>query len=142
MSRGDQALRHPCKFRNLAIFYHEKKSQNFQFSVVFTILKRWIDSTAPPPPLLKTKAKRKWFSYVGFYIEYVVTDGNPKTICVTFSHIFLFYHFRLHFHLPKPKQSFVMYLFVYLSHCFFVGKFFSPHFMDCFFLFLFFTIWT
>ena len=25
MSRDDQALRHPCKFRNLAIFYHEKK---------------------------------------------------------------------------------------------------------------------
>ena len=39
-TRGDQALRHPSKFRNLAIFYHAKNFSNkFTFSVVFTTLK-------------------------------------------------------------------------------------------------------
>ena len=34
--KGDEAIRHLCKFRNFAIFYHAKKSQKFTSSIVFT----------------------------------------------------------------------------------------------------------
>ena len=36
VSRGDQALRQPCKYRNLAILYQAKKPQKFTISIVFT----------------------------------------------------------------------------------------------------------
>ena len=39
-SRGDQALKHPFKFRNLAIYHAKKNVQKCTFSDVFTNFKK------------------------------------------------------------------------------------------------------
>ena len=59
-ARGDQALRHQCKFQKLAIFQNSKKNpKKCTFSVVFTNLKKvsWFNSR--PPSEIRVKTPRQ-----------------------------------------------------------------------------------
>ena len=42
-----EPFRHPCKFRNLAIFYHAKNPKSLLFLYIFTYLKK-LDTFNPP----------------------------------------------------------------------------------------------